>query len=143
LYSSTLSQKESIPLHNKQNNQSVKLQIQSKMKTYSQGKVVKDPATGKFVSAKNMKPVFTKERKPRAPKVVEEAAGSKTVEILSALYGIEGNRISITPILGKKLNNKMAGSDPAPKTKKDAIIKAMVEGTEVEKTFTEGEVISF
>lgn len=108
------------------------------MKTYSNGKVAKDPTTGRFVSVKNMKPMRTKEKKEKAM----EAAGP-AVEILSALYGIEGNRISVTPIIGKKMTNKIAGSDPAPKVKKDVIIKATVDGAEVEKTFTEGEVISF
>ena len=114
------------------------------MKTYSKGTVAKDPITGRFVSAKSLKPMHTKEAKPKAPKAPKaEAVAKETVEILSAQYGIEGTRIEFTPIVGKKLNNKMAGSDPAPKVKKDAIIKAVVNGAEVEKTFTEGEVIAF
>jgi hypothetical protein len=114
------------------------------MKTYSKGTVAKDPITGRFVSAKSFKPMHTKEAKaPKAPKAPKAELAKETLEILSAQYGIEGTRIEFTPIVGKKLNNKMAGSDPAPKVKKDAVIKAVVNGTEVEKTFTEGEVISF
>jgi hypothetical protein len=106
------------------------------MKTYSQSKVAKDAKTGRFVSVSSLKPMHAKSEK------VKEAAGP-AVEILSAMYGIEGNRISVTPIVGKKMTNKIAGSDPAPKVKKDVIVKAKVDGTEVEKTFSEGEVISF
>jgi hypothetical protein len=107
-------------------------------KTFCNGTVAKDAKTGRFVSVKSLKPMAIKENKTKVEKVT-----GPVVEILSALYGIEGNRINITPIVGKKLNNKMAGSDPAPKVKKDAIIKAKVEGKEVEKVFTEGEVITF
>lgn len=111
------------------------------MKTYSQGKVAKDAKTGRFVSVNSLKVVHTKEHKPKKEKVTE--AAGPAVEILSALYGIEGSRISVTPVVGKKMTNKVAGSDPAPKVKKDLVVKARVNGEEVEKTFSEGEVVSF
>ena len=79
----------------------------------------------------------------KAPKTPKEAAGP-AIEIISALYGIEGTRVEMAEVkTGKKLTNKMAGSDPAPKTAKDAIITAKVDGTEVTVTVKEGEVIAF
>jgi len=79
----------------------------------------------------------------KAPKTPKEAAGP-AIEIISALYGIEGTRVEMASVkAGRKLTNKMAGSDPAPKTAKDAIITAKVDGTEVTVTVKEGEVIAF
>jgi hypothetical protein len=79
----------------------------------------------------------------KAPKTPKEAAGP-AIEIISALYGIEGARVEMATVkAGRKLTNKMAGSDPAPKTAKDAIITAKVDGTEVTVTVKEGEVIAF
>lgn len=81
-----------------------------------------------------------KEKKSR----VEKAAGP-VVNILSALYGIDGARVECGEniIVGKKLNNKMTGSDPAKGVKKDAIITATVNGDKVSLTFGEGEKITF
>jgi hypothetical protein len=45
--------------------------------------------------------------------------------------------------LGKKVSNKMAGEDPAPKQKKVMVVKALVGETEVTKEFNEGEVVAF
>jgi hypothetical protein len=107
------------------------------MQTFSKGKVAKDPITGRFISVKNMKPMHTK------AETAKEAA-EPALKVISALYGIEGTRVEMANVkAGKKLNNKMAGSDPAPGTKKNAIIKVEVNGAEVEKTFNEGEVITF
>ena len=79
----------------------------------------------------------------KAPKTPKEAVGP-ALEIISALYGIEGTRVEMAEVkAGRKLTNKMAGSDPAPKTAKDAIITAKVDGTEVTVTVKEGEVIAF
>jgi len=79
----------------------------------------------------------------KAPKTPKEAVGP-AIEIISALYGIEGTRVEMAEVkAGRKLTNKMAGSDPAPKTAKDAIITAKVDGTEVTVTVKEGEVIAF
>lgn len=97
------------------------------MKTFALGTVIKNAKTGRFESLKNL-----------ATKAEE-----LKVKILSALYGVDDNRIEIVAIQGKKLNNKMAGSDPAPKVAKNAIVKAEVNGLLVEKTFSEGEVIIF
>lgn len=79
-------------------------------------------------------------KEPKAPKV--EAA---TIVILSALYGINENRIEVkdTVVVGRKITNKMIGSDPAPKEKKLLVVKATVNGAEVEKTFSEGEKVTF
>ena len=85
---------------------------------------------------------------PKAPKAEKVAktpkvAAGPAIEILSALYGIEGARIEMATVKnGRKLTNKMAGSDPAPKVAKDAIITAKVDGTEVTVTVKEGEVIA-
>jgi hypothetical protein len=79
----------------------------------------------------------------KAPKTPKEAVGP-AIEIISALYGIEGTRVEMASVkAGRKLTNKMAGSDPAPKTAKDAIITAKVDGTEVTVTVKEGELITF
>ncbi len=117
------------------------------MNTFSNGKVTKNPITGRFMSVKAMKLVHTIENKepkaPKAPKAEAPKVEGPIVEILSALYGIEGNRITVTPVIGKKMTNKIAGSDPAPKVKKDVIVTARVNGEEVVKTFTEGEIVTF
>ena len=68
------------------------------------------------------------------------------VSILEASYGITGVTVTVDPtniVIGRKVSNKMAGSDPAPKQKKVMTILAVVKGEQVEKEFTEGEVISF
>lgn len=91
-------------------------------------------ATDKVKSKRGRKPGSKNKPKP---------VTDNTMEVLSAEYGIEGKRVSFTPILGKKLTNKMAGSDPAKGEKKNAIVRANVNGSEVEKSFAEGEVITF
>ena len=93
--------------------------------------------------AKVAKPKAEKVEKPKVEKV-EKPAGP-IVSILSALYGIEGTRVEMTGLIksGRKLTNKLAGSDPAPKSKKDAIITFTVDGgAEQTLTFAEGEVIA-
>lgn len=85
----------------------------------------------------------TKAKVEKAPKV--EKPSGPVVSILSALYGIEGTRVEMTGAIksGRKLTNKLAGSDPAPKTKKDAIITYTVDGgAEQTLTVAEGEVIA-
>ena len=85
----------------------------------------------------------TKAKVEKAPKV--EKPSGPVVSILSALYGIEGTRVEMTGAIksGRKLTNKLAGSDPAPKTKKDAIITFTVDGgAEQTVTVAEGEVIA-
>ena len=66
------------------------------MKTYSQGKVAKDPITGRFVSAKSLKPMHSK---AEATEAAEPA-----LKVISALYGIEGTRVEMANVkAGKKL----------------------------------------
>ena len=84
-----------------------------------------------------------KATKTKATTVETPKVEAPTVEILEAVYGIKDAQVSFTPVVGRKLTNKMVGSDPAPKVKKEAIIKAKVEGKKVTKTFAEGEVIAF
>lgn len=98
----------------------------------------------KMAEAKEATPATpAAEAKPKKS-AKKAAVTEETVEVLSALYGIEGNRVTMATVkVGRKLTNKMAGSDPAPKTVKNAIIRAKVNGKELEKTFNEGEVISF
>jgi hypothetical protein len=135
--------------------------------------VARDQKTGRFVSTKEagnkiMKIVEAKPKaeKPEAEKpelevTVADAKPKKTskvekkekkekpaarvIEILEANYGISGNMVTVTENvkLGKKASNKMAGTDPAPKQKKVMIVKALVEGVEIEKEFNEGEVVAF
>jgi hypothetical protein len=105
--------------------------------------VERDPITGRFVSIKEKALHVTlapaKERKSK--KDTEEI-----ISILSATYGIDATICQVEPEnikVGRKVTNKMAGSDPAPKQKKIMTIKAVVKGAEIEKTFNEGEIISF
>ena len=114
----------------------------------------KTAAKGKTSTAKNAKAAIatatpaapakaTKAKAEKAPKV--EKPSGPVVSILSALYGIEGTRVEMTGLIksGRKLTNKLAGSDPAPKSKKDAIITFTVDGgAEQTLTFAEGEVIA-
>jgi hypothetical protein len=100
---------------------------------------VKEPKAPKATATATPKA----EKAPKAAKTPKAAAGP-SIEIISALYGIEGARVEMATVkAGRKLTNKMAGSDPAPKTAKDAIITAKVDGTEVTVTVKEGEVIAF
>ena len=85
-------------------------------------------------------------RKPRGNKETTEAKEDPSIKILKALYGIDGTEIDITGNVktGKKVNNRLAGSDPVPGTKKRAIVTVLLaDGTESTKTFNEGESIVF
>lgn len=124
--------------------------------------VGRDSKTGRFVSLKKEKTMFIKaakatkteapkaeelklvDAKPKKKVMVKEEESS--VEILKAIYGIDATVIEIDTAkvkMGKKVSNKMAGSDPAPKVKKALTVTAMVYDKEVTKTFGEGEVIEF
>lgn len=89
----------------------------------------------------------TEEAKEKKVVVKKEKAvvAKETIEILSALYGINSVKVEVKDSIkvGRKITNKMIGQDPAPKEKKELYIKAIVNGTEVEKTFSEGEKIIF
>lgn len=89
-----------------------------------------------------------KESKPKKVAAPKEAkkVDEKTITILSALYGIDKNRIEVKDAVkvGRKITNKMfGGKDPAPKVKKELYIKATINGAQVEKTFAEGEKVKF
>ena len=72
-----------------------------------------------------------------------EVTVDPSVEILSSLYGIEGTMVPMkTVTFGKKLNNRMAGSDPAPGVKKFAEIKYRKDGVEYTGHFEEGQIIT-
>lgn len=120
--------------------------------------VKRDPITGRFVSTKNNieKPMYMKSNHEASEDEVsvtitegKERRSVKKEEIVSILeanYGITGVTIEVDPNsikVGRKVSNKMAGSDPAPKQKKVMTILAVVKGERIEKEFTEGEVISF
>jgi len=116
-------------------------------------KVSRDPITGRFVSMAGNKIMKIKEMKPKAEldvTVTEAKPKTKSkveniIQILEANYGITGSMITVTENvkLGKKVSNKMAGEDPAPKQKKVMVVKALVGETEVTKEFNEGEVVAF
>ena len=94
---------------------------------------------------------------PKGTAKAKPAAAGSTVEattapakpkvefvVLKSEYGIDGNRIAMAEVKhGNKLTNKMAGSDPAHKVRKTAIITATVNGVEVTRTFAEGQKIVF
>lgn len=128
---------------------------------------VKDAKTGKFVSSKTVimeTPMYITEAKekevietvsetveapvkaPRAKKEKVEKPIGDIINILSATYGIEGTVANIEPEnikVGRKVSNKLTGIDPAPKVKKSLTVEAEVNGTNVTKTFEEGEKIVF
>lgn len=119
--------------------------------------VKRDPITGRFVSTKNNieKPMYMKSNHEASEDEVSvtitdgkerRSLKKEIVSILEASYGITGVTVTVDPNsikVGRKVSNKMAGSDPAPKQKKVMTILAVVKGEQVEKEFTEGEVISF
>jgi len=123
--------------------------------------VGRDSKTGRFVSLKKEKPLYIKEAK--APKVKKEPKvedfdiqtskpkkkvkeEESFVQVLKATYGVDTSIVEVDTtrvVVGKKVTNKMAGSDPAPKVKKTLSVTAMVYDKEVTKSFNEGEVIEF
>ena len=120
--------------------------------------VTRDPKTGRFVSLKKEKAMYIKaakvteaatelklvDAKPKKKVIVKDE--DKAIQILKAIYGVDATVIEIDTEkvkMGKKVSNKMAGSDPAPKVKKALTVTAMVYDKEVTKTFGEGEVIEF
>lgn len=88
-----------------------------------------------------------KEKKPREPRVVtpEFVEVTKDVQLTQVLYGIKGTTIDITDKVkpGQKVNNKVAGQDPASGKRKSVYVKAIVDGVEVEKIFAEGKYLEF
>jgi hypothetical protein len=84
-------------------------------------------------------------KEKRTPKAKAPKAPDAVIEILSASYGIDENRIEVKDLVkvGRKITNKLIGSDPAPKAKKLLIVTATVDGVEVEKTFAEGDKLTF
>ena len=84
-----------------------------------------------------------KEKKTRAPKA--EKPAKPVINIISALYGVEGTTIEVKDNMkvGRKITNKLAGSDPAPKVKKQLQVVAEIDGERVERTFAEGEILKF
>ena len=95
-------------------------------------------ATDETATTETTAPVKT----PRTPKV-KAAPSGPVIEILKAQYGIDGTRIDIDAKVGRKVTNKLAGSDPAPKVAKNLMLTAMVDGVEQTLTFNEGEFIKF
>jgi len=124
--------------------------------------VGRDKVTGRFISLKD-KPMYIKviedtdeveelettvaEAKPK--KVVKPKAEKEVksiIQVLKATYGIEGTVVEVEASnikAGRKVSNKLAGSDPAPKTKKVMNITAVIEGKETELSFNEGDIIRF
>ena len=114
----------------------------STTKAATTAKATKVKATPKAATKATPAPKATTTKAAATPKA--KKVSGPVIEILSAQYGIDGTRVEMASVkVGRKLTNKMAGSDPAPKTPKNALITATVDGNKVEKTFTEGEVINF
>ena len=103
---------------------------------------VKEPKAEAPVEA-TMAPA--KEKKKVAEKPAKPTVEKSTTEILSALYGINDVKVEAKDKVkvGRKITNKMIGSDPVPGEKKELIVKAIIDGKEVEKTFAEGEKLTF
>lgn len=87
-----------------------------------------------------------KEKKEKAPKTPKEPKVKKAViSITSALYGTPEKTIEVASklIVGRKITNRLIGEDPAPKLRKTLTVKAVVDGTPVEKAFNEGDKLVF
>lgn len=103
----------------------------------------RDPKTGRFVATKE-KAMRITTAKPRTnvKKAKVEALTEEILKVLSATYGIQGTTVNVNPEdvkFGKKVSNKMAGCDPAPKQKKTMTV-TFSDGSE--KVFNEGEVVT-
>lgn len=84
-----------------------------------------------------------KEKAAKAPK--ESKAKKAVISITSALYGTAEKTIEVATkmVVGRKITNRLIGEDPAPKVRKTLTVKAVVDGTPVEKTFNEGDKLAF
>lgn len=75
-------------------------------------------------------------------KKIFEILGNITIKEMS--YGLPGE--TITPekmIMGKKINNRNCGGDPTPGRKKDLYVTFIVDGKEVRRTLTEGQILEY
>ena len=84
--------------------------------------------------------------KTEAPK--SEKPAKPVIEILESRYGILTDSTKCiekmaSVKIGNKLTNKMAGTDPAIKEKKQAFIRIKIDGVEKSGTFDEGTKIVF
>ena len=116
-----------------------------------------EAATVESEKVETPKVVKAKVEKPKKPEIsfisavygapaqeaIEAVEASEGVEAKAAIPAREASFVEFTAINKRKLTNQLVGKDPAPKVKKHAIIKALVDGVEVEKTFNEGEIIEF
>ena len=101
----------------------------------------RDKKTGRFIPKKK-KASYIGEYKIRESKPSEKVEDA--IQILKALYGVEGNLVEIDQVkVGKKASNRMAGFDPAPGQKKIMVIEAEVKGKKITKTFNEGSLVEF
>ena len=116
------------------------------------GNLGRNTKTGRFVNLANVTVAAkeTKERKLKAVETVEAPKKEKkpkgpVVVIDSAVYGAGENTIEVASklVIGRKITNKLVGEDPAPKTKKILVVKATIDGNPVEKTFNEGDKLTF
>lgn len=111
----------------------------TKSKTASKGraKVVRMKSTTEEGAAETA-PVT--EAAPKALKV-----SKPEINIISALYGVEGTTVEVKDNMkiGRKITNKLTGSDPAPKEKKQLQVVAEINGERIERTFAEGEILKF
>ena len=124
----------------------------NKVQFSQDGKIYRNSKTGRFEKAgsdaakvMHTKDASKKKATKEKAKVEAPAETGPVISILSALYGINDVRVEIkeNAKVGKKVGNAMAGSDPAPKQKKDLIVKYAIDGVEGEKTFNEGEKLVF
>lgn len=119
------------------------------------GNLGRNTKTGRFVNLANVTVAAketkeTKEKKVKAVETVEAPKKEKkpkgpVVVIDSAVYGAGENTIEVASklVIGRKITNKLVGEDPAPKTKKILVVKATIDGNPVEKTFNEGDKLTF
>lgn len=78
-----------------------------------------------------------------APAAIETAP-KNILQIIEARYGVKGNMVEVLGLkVGRKASNRLVAVDPAPKVKKILEVKAAFNGVEIEKTFNEGEFVTF
>ena len=98
-------------------------------------------AVAEVAAPKAKKEKVVKEKVAKVAKEKPVKVSPSVVEILKVLYGIKDvNVIDVTDkvVIGGKVNNRIAGSDPVKNKKKKVYVTALLDGVEQETIFNEG-----
>ena len=125
------------PIGRNENGRFVSLKNVTVASTETAEPPVATPAINDDAKAKEVAKAPKAEKAPKAPKQV--------VIFTSGIYGSNEKNVQVVDklVLGRKITNKLVGEDPHPKMKKTLIVKATIDGTEVERTFNEGDKLVF